>query len=290
MTDMRRQSGNSPDAELTDRDRRAVERFRVHLANTQAATQRHNEWLAAVIQRAHGANPEQLRELVALAIRADLQKAIPPWQPYPGGPALSPGMGRTEYDLAAAALAVVQPELDWLRVENGRLRTAWHSARHRANHNHLAGRRFPGGAVREALVRAGYIARRDTVATAVEKINKAPRPWYVGWLVDRLQYFARAHANTVTQAKEQARRADQLQAERDEALARLARLDAVHAVYEQWKEHCLHPQAFELLKAIRGVLRDEKPSCPGCPYFTAPGCACDNEGLDEPSDYPLPSA
>jgi hypothetical protein len=121
--------------------------------------------------------------------------------------------------IANWAAEVVQPEVNRLRAENVRLRTAWHSARHRANHNHLVGQRFPGGAVREALVHAGYINRRDTVASAVEKINDAPRKWYVSWLTHNLTRLGRAHVSTVAQAKQQARRADRLRAERDQARA-----------------------------------------------------------------------
>ncbi|WP_181799431.1 hypothetical protein [Kitasatospora acidiphila] len=117
-------------------------------------------------------------------------------------------------------VAALLAEVDRLRAERARYRAAWHSARRRAGENRLAGQRFTGGAIRDALVRAGYITRRDTVVDAVRKINEAPRPWYVRWLVDRLQYAARAHASTVLQAQQQASRADQLVAElggRDEA-------------------------------------------------------------------------
>lgn len=109
-----------------------------------------------------------------------------------------------------------------LRAERDRYRAAWNSARHRANHNHLQGARFPGGAVREALVHAGYITRRDTVAEAVQKLNDAPRTWYVRWLSDRLLYIGRAYTSTVLQAQRQARRADQAEAERDAARAQIA--------------------------------------------------------------------
>jgi len=64
---------------------------------------------------------QQLVDAVADAIRTDLKKAIPPFEAYPGGPK-SGGMGRTEYDLADAALTVVQPELDRLAAELGRVR------------------------------------------------------------------------------------------------------------------------------------------------------------------------
>jgi len=59
---------------------------------------------------------QPLRDRIAEAIRADLKKAIPPWEPFPGGPKIG-GMGRTEYDLADAVLAVVQPELDQYRAK-----------------------------------------------------------------------------------------------------------------------------------------------------------------------------
>jgi hypothetical protein len=55
--------------------------------------------------------PDSLRDRIAQAIIADLKKAIPPLEIYPGGVQLG-GLRRTEFDVADAVLAVVQPELD----------------------------------------------------------------------------------------------------------------------------------------------------------------------------------
>jgi hypothetical protein len=59
---------------------------------------------------------DQLRDRIAAAIEADCRKALPP-APHPlGGPPLG-GWGRSQYDIADAVLAVVQPELDRLQAE-----------------------------------------------------------------------------------------------------------------------------------------------------------------------------
>ncbi|MDH6141122.1 hypothetical protein P3T35_003135 [Kitasatospora sp. GP30] len=249
------------------------------------------------------ATPPPLSDEQLTTIRARHQAATSgPWrnEPYGGlGPetVLGPGMpavaaldfgdgdqADADRDFVLNAhtdMAAVLAELDRLRAERDRYRAAWHSARRRANHNHNQGQRFQlaGGAVREALVRAGYITRRDTVADAVQKIDAAPRPWYVRWLVDRLQYAARAHASTVLQAKQQARRADQFQAEvraQGDALVRCrAQLATVQAqaveqnqrahraeavlqriddLREQWADHCLGAQARALLADVAAAL------------------------------------
>lgn len=134
---------------------------------------------------------------------------------------------------ADAVLAVVQPELDrrdryedqlrgmraWYRDswrsaarERDRYRLAWQSARRRAAEHQSAGARVPGGPIREALVMAGYINRRDAVATAVEKIDASPRKWYASWLVNSLTRITYAQAKTVEQAKAQTRRAEKAEA------------------------------------------------------------------------------
>ncbi|MFJ3793827.1 hypothetical protein [Kitasatospora sp. NPDC090091] len=125
-------------------------------------------------------------------------------------------------------------------AENVRLRAAWQSARHRANHNHLAGRRFPGGAVREALVHAGYITRRDTVTDAVRKINDAPRTWYVRWLVHNLRRLGSAHTHTIAQAKRQTRRAEAAEAENARLRTELAdaRATGMRDAAAMLRRHC----------------------------------------------------
>ncbi|MGA5820862.1 hypothetical protein ACPC54_23715 [Kitasatospora sp. NPDC094028] len=55
--------------------------------------------------------PPSLRDRIAQAIIADLKKAIPSWEPYPGAAPIG-GMGRTEFDVADAVIAEVQAELE----------------------------------------------------------------------------------------------------------------------------------------------------------------------------------
>ncbi|WP_441251168.1 hypothetical protein [Kitasatospora sp. McL0602] len=64
---------------------------------------------------------QQLRDRLADAIRTDLRKGIPGLVLYPGAQPIG-RMGRTEYDVADAVLAVVQPKLDRLQAELDRAR------------------------------------------------------------------------------------------------------------------------------------------------------------------------
>jgi hypothetical protein len=77
----------------------------------------------------------------------------------------------------AAALEALQSRVDRFAARQERLALAWCSARRRAVKHRLEGERWPGGAIRQALIDAGIITDRDRVADAVEKIRKlGPQP------------------------------------------------------------------------------------------------------------------
>lgn len=222
---------------------------------------------------------DQLRDRIAAAIEADCRKAIPPTPDPFGGPPVG-GWGRSQYDIADAVLAEVQPDLGRHAAENGRLRAAWTSARRRARENHLYGSGTPGGAIREALVMAGYITRRDTVASAVAKLDKAPRSWYVRWLVNNLTRLGKANTALIREAKRQAARADGAE-QREADLARqlitrtaelrAARASAFREAARVLEDTGRDDDAVNLLDIIADGITTHATSACGCVTATHPG-------------------